>query len=528
MGIELRVVAQDLERGVEAVSGAPPVREVGRHYFGGFVDTQRRRIDVSVHQDRYRQMGGRPVVWYCGQPHERALLHRDLPDGVLVIGGEGAGKTRGILAPWLVLRSLDVLEEGHLQERVLAAGCTAPTKTRRGHVLEALQDLCPRDWYDYYVADGDWRWAFGFEINLRSTHKRSEAEGSPIQGYNWVFCGSDEGQDSLDADADIDARGRTAEGGHYRRLVTVTQKDSSRYRAWRDQIKRDPEWHVATITGPDNPFVHPRHWEKMRRHPSHVYERRFLAKDVRSPLATYPDWSREIHVVPPTRFARDVTPNVLAGYAWERATYHLLIGHDPGLIYNTSIFLRAFMVKRVLCWAVVGEFVTERTTQDTHAMALKQHLQREWGLNHDLDRMDPESGMERALVICDPHRRGEQAPDEDEYQSFRKHGLDIHSAEPRMKQVKRRTRIEMVNRLLKAYDGTVRLFIHADDYGQPVATRLVASIEDAKLDQFGRPENVKKDETDTTHPSTALGYALWPFERELRTDFTGYMAGGLA
>ena len=38
-------------------------------------------------------------------------------------------------------------------------------------------------------------------------HEQSKAEGSKIQGQNWIAHGGDELQDSLKADSDIEARG---------------------------------------------------------------------------------------------------------------------------------------------------------------------------------------------------------------------------------------------------------------------------------------------------------------------------------
>ena len=533
-GIELRVVVQDPD-GRVVEPGTPPVRVVDRHYLGGLIDPRQRRMleragNGSEANPDYLDRGGSHQIWYCGQTHARFILHgADLPDGVVICGGEGAGKTRGVLAMWLVARALDCVERGFVRAAPREAGCTAPTNGRRGHVLKALKQICRKDWFRWRAKDGEFVLRCGVTLELKSTHQRSEAEGSPIQGYNWMFCGRDEGQDSLDADADIEARGRTAPGGRYKQCITCTQKDWSRYRTWRDAKKRDSDWHVVTIPGPENPFVWSRRWERMRKLGKYEYARRVLAEDVRSPLATYPAWDRKIHIAPPDRFAEDVTSRILAGYSGfasrQGSTAHLLVGHDPGLLFNTSTFLKAYWAKRIVVWRIVGEFVTERTTQDGHAHALKHYLQQRFELQYDPDPRDPDSALRRVVVICDPHGNGEKRPSEDEYMSFRKHGFDVFSAEPRLKQIRKRTRVEMVNRLLHAADETVRLLMDADEYGDPVAPMLVTSIEDAKLDELGRADLVKKDETDTTHPSTALGYALWPFEREVITDYTRMLAG---
>lgn len=535
-GIELRVVRQS-DAGDELVPGCPLLEVVRTHRLGGMVDVRRRRMRHRIDSPEY---DGRPQIWYCGEVHEPLVLHgyrglagAELPDGLVVSGAEGAAKT-WTLAQWLVVRALDCLERGYLEYAPREAGCTAPTGARRTHVLRALKALCPKDWYRWRAKDGEFELALGLTIELQSTHQKSQAEGSRIQGYNWLYAGRDESQDSLHADGDIEARGRSAPEGRYRQLATCTQKDWSKYRTWRDAKKRSVRWRVVRIQGPQSPFVDPVHWERLKDElPDHEYRRRVLAEDVRSPRATYSDWNREIHLRPPDRRALDVTAKVLASYAAfstrPNARASVLVGHDPGLLFNTSVCLRAYLLrqarKRYLLWRVVGEFVTERTSQDQHAGELKRYLQQTFGCQYDWDKREPDDNLEIAVVFCDPHGSGEKKPSFDEYLSMRKHGIDSFSAEPKLRQIKRRTRIDMIQRLLKAESGLVRLVIDTDEDGAPVAPELVTSLEDAKLDDFGRAEIVKKDETDTTHAGTALGFALWPFEREPITDFTALLGG---
>ncbi len=61
-----------------------------------------------------------------------------------------------------------------------------------------------------------------------------------------------------------------------------------------------------------------------------------------------------------------------------------------------------------------------------------------------------------------------------------------------------------------------RMFLECDDRGVPATPLLLAALETMERDHLGRPErdekNVKHDKSDLP---AALGYLLYPFEKEL-------------
>lgn len=462
-----------------------------------------------------------PVVWYAGAEQARCILHGpELPDSLLVRGAEGAGKTRGVVAPWMLARA--ILE---FAGQNVELGGTAPTMRRLETLRLALTEKAPPDWYTWRQRDGLLRMPLGVDIRLLSTHRSSEAEGSPVQGFDWAGWGGDEFQDQMHAADDVAARGRRAPGGHYRRCASSSVKDSTAYREFVEKLKRSRLWEVITLTGPTNPFVAPQHWENLKdSYDARTYRRRVLAEDVGPELKTYPDFEQKTHLIPVPFTARDVTVHALGIYSSairQGAAFHLLCGHDPGEIVNTTTILRAYLFpQELLVWMAVGEFITERTTQERHAAELKRHLRKEFGVEYDPDRHDPDSGLAKALIFRDPHGRGEKHPDNDVDQAFRRHRLDIYSPSPEKQLIKRRTRIEMMNRLILSASGKIRFCVACKDDGTPLAPKTYASFNDQERDDDGSAESSEKGVGDITHPAVACGYALFPFEREEFSEWT--------
>lgn len=514
--------------------------------FGGILDTLTGRIVAPIDSPEYSgTYDGDPRVWYVGEKQADILLREDaVVTRILLYSAEGAGKTR-LMAQWIVRQVILAAERGQSH---MAGGATAPTAKRLGSLLKAVKEMAsidnPRErkrgsWGTHYVDDNEIRWASGFVVQLRATKKQSDTVGSPIQGYTWIFSADDELQDTAanGADPDIEARLRGARTS--RRMCTATAKDSTDWRNFRKEKDASPDWGIEKLLFGDTPFVWGEHWERMRRNMSkREWRRRGLAEDVSPEMAVYYGWDRERNLRPleSFRFLEDATERVLSAFqSFQRpgAGFHLLIGHDPGEIRNTSIFLRCYLCakpggsigERVLVWVVVGEFVTEQTTAADHGRQLRDHLRRTYGLEHGRVDWDPDVGMRKALVICDPHGRGEKHADLDTYHSFQKLGFDIFQASTEGP-IKRRTRIEMVNRLLgDSNDDTVRLVVACDDDEQPLAPSVVAGFESLERDKSGRAENDKKGKADKTHGPVAVGYALWCFEREALTDYTLDAAG---
>lgn len=507
-GVRLWTVRQPQagEPSAEVLEGRPEVIATREpELFGGVFDTRLLRWhDESI----------APVYWFVSEEQRRCVLHEDLPDWVICRGAEGAGKTRGVVAPWALLRAiLDFAGQS------VELGGTAPTLRRVETLRKALFEKAPPDWFRWRQRDSLMHLHLGVDLRLLSTHRSSEAEGSPIQGYDWVGHFGDEGQDQLHAMADIATRGRRAPGGRYRRMMSCSVKDSAAYREFEQKWAKNPRGAVVPLSGFTNPFVVRQYWVDLRDALSdRDYRRRVLAENVGKERATYPDFAVETHQIPVPRTARDVTHHVTAIYdSFQRpgAVFRMVGCHDPGEVQNTTILLRSFLFPgRLLVWMAVDEFVTKRTTQEQHAGLLRKHLQEKYGYEEPPSKLDEDQGFEKVLIFRDPHSRGEKTPDQDVEGAFRRHHFDIFTAAQGKQVIKRRTRIEMMNRLIKSSSGKTRFYCACDERGNSLVPETLASFQDQERDELERAEQVKKGEGDITHPAVAVGYGLHVFERE--------------
>lgn len=518
-GIELRVVELDLDSGRELIPGLPPLRIVDRERIGGILDTVTRRLVGPTE---------RPVVWYVGRRQREILLRRDPKRSrTLLYSAEGGGKTV-LMAQWLIVQVLALLSAGEPG----AIGATAPTSPRLDTLISAVVARIPTDttvapnpaaWARMYVDAGELRFASGHVIQFRSTKKQSGATGSPVQGYTWVASGDDELQDTAEngADPDIEARLRGARTSY--RMCTATAKDSPAWRTFRDGKTSSPDWQIERLSYTETPFVWPDHWERMRRNVSErEWMRRGLAMDVGPERMTYTTWSREDNLRPiPQIGAVDVTAEVMRPWG---PNIHVLVGHDPGSLWDVSVFLKAYRLvgERRHRWWVVGELTTARSTTEQHVLALLDKVRREWGCN-DLDwRGMRDADAPRVLVRADPYSdSGSDAshPHRSVYTVFRQHGLTILPAALRAttsavkpSPVPKQAGIDMVVSLLASASGERRLLIACDQNRAPAAPRLVEALEMSELDAEGRAETAKKDARDLSHWCAALRYALWALE----------------
>lgn len=498
-------------RGAELVPGKPLVVATRVENFGGVWDCR---------ANQWHDESAVPLVWCLSEEQRELAVHGDhLPPKILCRGAEGAGKTRGVLAPWLILRAIEFAGQ-HVE-----IGATAPVQRRLETLRESLVEKMADEWFVWRQRDWLFRFALGVQLRLVSSHRQSEAEGSPLQGYDWVACGSDEAQDQLHVMGDIEARGRRAPGGRYRRMMSASVKDSHDYRAFEAKWETTKLCGVRSLPAFANPGVAPQHWENLRETLSpRDYRRRVLAEAVGPERKTYPDFERATHVHPIPFTARDVTHHALGiyqSYMRKGAAFHVLCGHDPGKVRNTTAVMRAFLFPSdLLVWMVVGEFITERTTQERHAAELRKYLRKSFGVDHAADPRDPDAGLSKSLIFRDPHGRGEQHPDDDVDQAFRRHGFDIFSPAPDKQVIKRRTRIEIMNRLILSDSGKVRFLVACDDRGEPAAPETFRSFNDQERDSSENPESLIKGEQDITHGAVACGYGLYPFEREELSDWT--------
>jgi hypothetical protein len=493
-GIKLHVVRGD-SRGRAVIPGMAPVVSVETRTFGGMLDT--RTLQVVGDSER-------PAVWYASEAQLPLLLHDStMPPKLLVFGAMGAGKTR-TLAPWLVLRALEFTGTG------IELGGTAPTTERLGMLTEALTAIMPADWYQYRAHQRLFMLRNGTRIRLIATTPRSAALGSPVQGWNWGASASDEIQDSLVANADIEARGRRAPDGVYRRFCTATAKDSPEWRTFRDKLQSSVNWGIERLEGRSNAFVFPAFWDSLKEeYDERTYQRLVLAMDVGPERATYPTFSREHNVRPvPQVGSKDITS--------KRVGAGGLLGHDPGRLQDVSLLLKCYRVregrKDVEHWYVVDEWTTPQSTTEEHALHVKAELQDKWELQW------PEPDEPKVIVRCDPYGDSDQRTDRSVYTTWKHAGFKILSAAYTPKglgkgRVPKEAGIEMVNRLFCNAAGKRRLFIACDDKRKPCAPKLVEALEMSERDEHGKAETQAKNKLDLSHWAAALRYALWPYEK---------------
>ncbi len=513
IGVRLTVVVTDEGLlGKELLPGKPRVRiandNAGKprsRLLGGILDRKRGEI-VCRSRD--------PITWYVSDDQEAVVLHSDDdPLGSLVTGSEGSGKTRS-LGVWHYCRWLECLGERR------EGGQTAPTKERLAAVRTEMFALYPSNWYRHFKSKDIIEFVDKTRIRLRATKAASKESGSPIQGWNWSWCGRDEGQDQTERHGDIQARGRAAKDGRYKQLITATSKDSAVWRAFREMLVKSGQWLRRTLLGTRSPFVAASFWEDLKGTLSNrEYRRRVLAEDLPPELAVFYSWDRSRNLVALPRIATDVTSAVLANYqSYTRAgaRFALLAGHDPGVIYNTTTFHKLLMFGAMPTWVVVGEVQTKQTTARDHARIVRDYVQKTFGFEKGPD-------TSKVCFFVDPHGKGNAQTDyQSVYMAFQKEGLDVFSPSTMAARINRAPRIELTNRLLSAYNGTVRLVVAANENGQPLAPVLVAALESLeKKPGDDDPEgHQRKDETDQTHAPAATGYALWPFEQEAFTENT--------
>ena len=526
IGVIVHVVVADPD-GEELIEGRPRMRIVRSHRAGGMLDSR------SV-PPRICGPSQSPVTWFCSEDQEPVILHNDAdPLGQLVYGSEGAGKTTA-LAMWHYFRWLEHIGEQRSHE----GGQTAPTSARLAMVRDEIFRLYPRSWYRYRKAADILVFADKTKIRFKSTKQQSADSGSPIQGYNWSWCGRDEGQDQVERHDDIEARGRAARkgGALYKQLITATAKDSPDWRSFRDMLvtaKTESSvtlWIKRTLLGLRSPFIASSFWEAKKATMSpREYRRRVLAEDVRPERTVYPEWDRDRNVRPLVVVgARDVTAQELA--AWG-PNHHILVGYDPGKLFDVSILLKAYRIPGVAdpVWWVVDEVTTEQGTTERHVKELKKRL-RDWGC-YQLDaRGRLQQDTPTALVRADPYGNTEndaERPDVTVYTVFRQHGMQIMAAAHvsstsaiKVGRVPREGRIDMMNTLFLAENKVTRFYVACNEKRQPVAPKLVKAIETLERDAAGNAETGSKDKNDMTHWPVAAGYALWAIEKPRLSGIT--------
>ena len=523
MGVVLHVVRKNPTHGERLLPRAPRMTLVQTFAFGGM-------CTVDGDGARYSGPSREPRVWFASERQAELVIHDDsLALWQLCEGSEGSGKTTA-LAQWLWMRAAEHVGED------CEIGLTAPTFARLGHVKKAIAELWSPSWYRWKERDQVYTFVVGPRVQLVSAVRRSEAGGSPIQGANWVAHAGDELQDHFEREADIEARGRTAQDGRYKRINTATPKDLTAWRDFRAAAQRKPAdgtapvWGYSKLLGLQSPFIPDQHWHNLENSGTMTrreWRRRVLAEDVGPESAVYFNWLRalqdgtpaNLRAIPPG--AVDISHEVLGKWG----PIGMLVGHDPGKRQHVSEFLRPFRLRDqrhgLPYWFVVDEVTTPEATMDAHVKAVRARLRDQWGMNQ-VDRKgrpDPDSSI--ALVRIDPHTRsGDEHPGEDVYKIWRAHGLFAKPAAyapgtDRPQVIKKESRLDMMNTLLAAMvaNGELRrLCVAVDEDGKAAAPNLVKALETMERDAAGDAETEDKDADDLSHWPAAVGYALWQIE----------------
>ena len=445
---------------------------------------------------------GPPRSWVTWQVGAGQLPPLDASRGRFVcVGAMGAGKTE-ILARACILAAI-------LRGRNMAIGVVAPTQKRLRIIWAKVTRLLAPAWVlETRLSDSEITLINGCKLQFVAAKIHSADVGSPIQGYSWIEAFVDEEQDVDDeAMADVLMRGRDAPNGDYRVVSSCTLKDTPAWRERKRRYEAEPDTVLYRMAATANPFVAAEYWQELRaRLTERQYRMRVLALDARPERAVYPEFDAALHVsARPLVGARDVTRAIVGR--------DVLIGYDPGTLFDVSIFLKAYQrsAERDPTWYVIGELTTEQTTTDAHAIALAKSLAH-WGYT-----------PADALMVGDPYgdREDTNRPHVTVYKVFVSAGFKIRPAaystnmrgasKPGV--VPKDAGIELVNTLLKNASGQTRLYVDVATNGTPVAPRLVAAMEMSERDESGRAERQKKTKQDLSHWPAALRYALWPFER---------------
>lgn len=518
MGLVLRVVRRD-PTGQKLIRKMDPMAMVREHRLGGM-------CEIVDGEARYIGPSANPVIWHCSEAQENLILHGDdMPLWTLIEGSEGSGKTVTV-AMWLAVRALEFVGEN------VEIGLTAPTMSRLGHVKKAIGNLWPSRWFSWSEKYQQYRFHVGPMIQLVSAVRRSEAGGSPIQGANWVAHAGDELQDHFEREADIEARGRAAEAGRYKRINSSTPKDLTAWRNFRalcqaSASKSPPgPWSVVRMLGMDSPFVPATHWDNLINGGTMTereIRRRIHAEDVGPERQVYHCWDRAVNLCRIPDGAIDVTRDAMRVWG---PNIGMLIGHDPGKRQHVSEFLKAYRFPSQPAnspprWFVVDEVTSPESTVEAHVQSVLQRARaRRCNLLDPAGR--PSADSPQVLVRIDPHTQGgDEHPGRDLYTRWRSAGLVAKAAAYRPSSVvpqtiKRESRIDLINTLLSASAGSPgmrsRLFVACDDMGRPAAPKLVEALESMERNAGGEAEAEAKDADDMSHWPAALGYGLWQVE----------------
>jgi hypothetical protein len=471
-----------------AVAG--PLRD---HLYGGLWDRVLLRyvegaqpegdqmLEISCHA------GQLPILEYDNPEKPRVMR-------VMAIGGPGSGKTR-TLSIWALLQGLD-----HPEFVVGMVGATSD----RVKVL----------WDDFLaVAEplgliGERRennrggpvvtLANGARYEFVAAKEPSRQMGSPIQGRSWHRAVVDETQNVNDrAQADIDERGRRA-GTDYRVMESATNFGLGHFAARKERYKDSPYHDIVRLNPLENVFVERAYWERFRAaYSEHEWRTRIMAEDVAPEQLVYSSFVHAHNVLPAPRLqGLDITRQITAEKFGSDTGWSWVAGTDFGTLCTVTCWLKAFRNPKD---GGVDWWVMHETTSRSDSNA-GQHARRLMTWAHPGD----------FIVVADPGINTKDV-DKSDYELMRREGLTVRPADRRAIRVKHR--VSMLNALLCDASNKRRLFVDCDAHRLPAAKKLVESFLTQVYDDFGNPENVRKNYSDPTHWPAALSYGLFPFEK---------------
>jgi hypothetical protein len=407
----------------------------------------------------------------------------------------------------------------------LEAGATAPTVERLEPLIQGLVQSMPKDWYTYSAHKKLFSFAWGFRLRLVAAKPYSAAVGNPIQGWDWCCSASEEQQNAITAENDIEARGRRAPDGVYRRFVNATIPETEEWEHFLEEKQSMPDlWHLAKLRGPDNAFTHPDYWVKLQRTMGvRTYARLVEGRyDLPSDDARFPSFTEEYNTGPVPRVgARDVTQSIVGEAA--------LLGHDPGASVAVSYVIKVYQVREgeetFDRYYVVDEIVSDRRTEAQHIRAVTEQLQKyhnmQWG---DID-------SPQVFGRCDPYGDSDNKTDITVYTQWRAAGYRMEPAAYSKKNPSRPGRVpreeayEMLDTLFCDTAGRRRLVIATNELGKSCAPKLLHACKRLKRMTKAQENAHKGKPSDLTHYPAALKYALWLLEKP--RALSGVRTGGI-
>ena len=491
---EIRVVESDGDGGVRELEGIEPIQ------FGGLFRTGTRSYIGKAEKPA--------VVWQVSEsqlPVLQFYKDRRTPRFVCV-GSMRSGKTE------ILVRAAAMLAT---QFRNADIGMVSPTSGKLAVLWKKLTRILPPAWVEkaslHAVLEPPYILLVnGVRFQFLSAKAPSKQMGSPIHGQDWVAAFLDEEQQIIDeAIGDVTARGSDAPGGWYPMLSTCTISDAPEWRSRLAKYRSDPAVEVYRMAIFANAWIEQRFIDQLKATlPPRQFRMRVLAMEEPPERATYPDFTREKHCrTIPQIGAIDCTERIIG------AKY--LIGYDPGISCDISVILRCFIIGKSTqpYWWIVDEVVTRPGNPNKHAADLKRHLHTQY------DKTKPKD----VYVRCDPHTNREDGGTRDIYYEMKSSGFRCQPAvfkrnapasqAHRAGTLLKNDRIQTVNKLLLTESGVTRLFMEVDESGMVKATETAVSFETSQRDEFFRAEMYKKgDKSDISHPTCAVGYALYSYE----------------